>query len=100
VTGLLAGVYTSLVLLAARILPLHDPMAMATATLAAAGLFNLLAHGSSKRRIASSTGLITTRSRPWPRSRPGSKTPSTSARPGTTWPGTVHQAPEPAHLPV
>ena len=40
VTGLLAGVYTGLVLLATKVLSVHTPVAVAVATLAAAALFN------------------------------------------------------------
>jgi hypothetical protein len=42
VTGLLVGVYAGLVLLATRILSFHSTVAVAVATLAAAGLFNPL----------------------------------------------------------
>jgi hypothetical protein len=42
VTGLLVGVYAGLVLLATEVLGLHTPVAVATATLAAAALFNPL----------------------------------------------------------
>ena len=42
VTGLLAGVYAGLVLLATRVLSVHTPVAVAAATLAAAALFNPL----------------------------------------------------------
>jgi len=42
VTGLLAGVYAGLVLLATRVLSVHAPVAVAAATLAAAALFNPL----------------------------------------------------------
>ena len=42
VTGLLVGVYAGLVLLATQVLGLHTPVAVATATLAAAALFNPL----------------------------------------------------------
>jgi hypothetical protein len=42
VTGLLAGVYAGLVLLAARVLSVHGPVAVAAATLAAAALFSPL----------------------------------------------------------
>ena len=42
VTGLLAGVYAALVLLATRVLSVHTPVAVAAATLAAAALFNPL----------------------------------------------------------
>jgi hypothetical protein len=42
VTGLLAGVYSGLVLLATRVLSLHTPVAVAVATLAAAALFSPL----------------------------------------------------------
>jgi hypothetical protein len=42
VTGLLAGVYTGLVLLATRVLSVHTPVAVAVATLAAAALFSPL----------------------------------------------------------
>jgi hypothetical protein len=45
VTGLLAGVYAGLVLLATRVLSLHAPVAVAGATLAAAALFNPLRRG-------------------------------------------------------
>ena len=40
VTGLLVGVYASLVLLATRVLPLSSPVAVAASTLAVAALFN------------------------------------------------------------
>jgi hypothetical protein len=40
VTGLLVGVYAGLVLLATQVLGLHSSVAVATATLAAAALFN------------------------------------------------------------
>jgi hypothetical protein len=42
VTGLLAGIYAGLVLLATQVLHVHTPVAVATATLAAAALFNPL----------------------------------------------------------
>jgi hypothetical protein len=42
VTGLLAGVYARLVLLATRVLSLNSPVAVAASTLAAAALFNPL----------------------------------------------------------
>ena len=42
VTGLLAGVYTGLVLLATRVLSFHTPVAVAASTLTAAALFNPL----------------------------------------------------------
>ena len=42
VTGLLAGVYAGLVLLATRVLSFHTPVAVAASTLAAAALFNPL----------------------------------------------------------
>ena len=42
VTGLLAGLYAGLVLLATRVLSVHTPVAVAAATLAAAALFNPL----------------------------------------------------------
>ncbi len=42
VTGLLVGIYAGLVLLATQVLGLHTPVAVATATLAAAALFNPL----------------------------------------------------------
>jgi hypothetical protein len=42
VTGLLAGLYAGLVLLATRVLPLHAPVAVAGSTLIAAALFNPL----------------------------------------------------------
>ena len=44
ITGLLAGVYTGLVLLATRVLSFHTPVAVAASTLAAAVLFNPLRH--------------------------------------------------------
>ncbi len=40
VTGLLVGVYTGLVLLATQVLKFHSAVAVATATLVAAALFN------------------------------------------------------------
>ena len=40
ITGLLAGVYAGLVLLATRVFRVHTPVAVAAATLAAAALFN------------------------------------------------------------
>jgi len=42
VTGVLAGVYAGLVLLATKVLSVHAPVAVAAATLAAAALFNPL----------------------------------------------------------
>src|SRR5271169_1799951 len=42
ITGLLAGVYAGLVLLATQVFGLHTPVAVAAATLAAAALFNPL----------------------------------------------------------
>ena len=42
VTGVLAGIYAGLVLLATQVLRLHTPVAVAAATLAAAALFNPL----------------------------------------------------------
>ena len=42
VTGLLIGVYTGVVLLATRVLPLSSPVAVAASTLVAAALFNPL----------------------------------------------------------
>ena len=42
VTGLLAGIYAGLVLLATHVLHVHTPVAVAAATLAAAALFNPL----------------------------------------------------------
>jgi hypothetical protein len=42
VTGLLVGVYSGLVLLATRVLPLHTPVAVAGSTLVAAALFSPL----------------------------------------------------------
>ena len=42
VTGVLAGVYAGLVLLATKVLSVHTPVAVAAATLAAAALFNPL----------------------------------------------------------
>jgi uncharacterized membrane protein YfcA len=42
VTGLLAGMYAGLVLLATQVLRLHTPVAVAAATLAAAALFSPL----------------------------------------------------------
>ena len=41
-TGVLAGVYAGLVLLATKVLTVHTPVAVAVATLAAAALFNPL----------------------------------------------------------
>jgi hypothetical protein len=42
ITGLLAGVYAGLVLLATQLLHVHAPVAVAASTLAAAALFNPL----------------------------------------------------------
>jgi hypothetical protein len=44
VTGMLAGVYAGLVLLATRVLSVHTPVAVAASTLAAVALFNPLRH--------------------------------------------------------
>ncbi|HJZ00002.1 MAG TPA: hypothetical protein VJ305_04725, partial [Streptosporangiaceae bacterium] len=53
VTGLLAGIYAGLVLLATQVLRFSSPVAVAAATLAAAGLFNpirrLVQHAVDRR---------------------------------------------------
>jgi hypothetical protein len=70
-TGLLAGVYAGLVLLATGVLRIHASVAVAAATLAAAALFSPV-----RRRVQHAVdrrfnrpGMTPTR--PWPRSRPG-----------------------------
>lgn len=61
VTGLLAGVYAGLVLLATRVLSVHTPVAVAASTLAAAALFNPLRHRVQQSRwTAGSTARVTT----------------------------------------
>jgi hypothetical protein len=49
VTGVLAGVYTGLVLLATEVLQVHTPVAVAVATLAAAALFSPVRHRVQRR---------------------------------------------------
>jgi hypothetical protein len=49
VSGVLAGVYTGLVLLATQVLRVHTPVAVAAATLAAAALFNPVRHRVQRR---------------------------------------------------
>jgi len=75
---LLAGVYAGLVLLATQVRHFHTSVAVAVATLVAAGC--------SGRWTAGSTAPATTPTRPWPRSRPASKTRSTSPPSAMTWP--------------
>ncbi len=86
VTGPLVGVYVGLVLLATQVFRFRSTAAVAAATLAAAALLPRYAGGCSRRWTSGSTGPATTRTGPWPRSEPGSKTPSTSTRSGMTWP--------------
>jgi hypothetical protein len=49
VTGVLAGVYAGLVLVATQVFGLHAPVAVAAATLAAAALFSPLRHRVQQR---------------------------------------------------
>ena len=49
VTGVLAGVYAGLVLLATQVLRFHSPVAVAAATLAAAALFSPVRHRVQQR---------------------------------------------------
>jgi hypothetical protein len=49
VTGVLAGVYAGLVLLATQVFRVHTPVAVAAATLAAAGLFSPVRHRVQQR---------------------------------------------------
>ncbi len=85
VTGLLAGVYAGLVLLATQVLGLHTPVAVAAATLAAAALFSPI-----RLRVQRMVDRRFNRARddaeatPWRRSRPGSRTPSTWTPSATT----------------
>jgi hypothetical protein len=48
-TGVLAGVYAGLVLLATQVFGVHTPVAVATATLAAAALFSPVRHRVQQR---------------------------------------------------
>jgi hypothetical protein len=72
VTGVLAGVYAGLVLLATQVFRVHTPVAVAAATLAAAALFQPgAAPGAAAGGPAVQPGPGMTATRPWPPSRPG-----------------------------
>jgi hypothetical protein len=100
VTGLLVGVYAGLVLLATQVLRVHTPVAVATATLAAAALFNPL-----RRRVQRAVDRRFNRARYDAEqtvtafaARLKDATDLDSIRDDLT--GVVHQALEPAHLSV
>ena len=85
ITGLLAGVYAGLVLLATQVFRVHTPVAVAAATLAAA-LFNPV-----RRRVQKGVDRRFNRARydadqTWPHSLPGSKTLWTWTPSVMTWP--------------
>ena len=85
-TTLMAGGYAGLVLLATRVPGVTTPPAVATATLAAAALFNPLRHRVQRavdRRFNRARYTPAKQSR---RSLPGSRTPSTWTRSRPTWP--------------
>ena len=86
VTSLLAGVYTGVVPLATRVLPLSSPVAVAGATWPPRRCSARCGAGCSGRWTAGSTGPATTPTRPSPRSRPGCRTPWTWTRSAMTWP--------------
>jgi hypothetical protein len=71
VTGLLVGPYAGLVLLATQVLRLHNTVAVAAATLAAAALFNPLRRRVQQVVDRRFTAPGMTPTRPSPRSRPG-----------------------------
>jgi hypothetical protein len=100
VTGLLVGVYAGLVLLATQVLRVHTPVAVATATLAAAALFNPL-----RRRVQRAVDRRFNRARYDAEqtvtafaARLKDATDLDSIRDDLT--GVVHQTLEPAHLSV
>ena len=86
VTGLMAGVYAGLVLLATRVLGVTTPPAVAAATLAAAALFNPLRHRVQRvvdrrfNRARYDAGKTVAAFAP------GSRTPWTWTRSRPTWP--------------
>jgi hypothetical protein len=87
VTGLLAGVYAGLVLLATQVLAITSPVAVARPPSPPRCCSPRCAGACSGWWTAGSTGSATTPTRPSPPSPPGPGTPSTSTRSGPTcWP--------------
>ena len=87
ITGVLAGVYAALVLLATSVLGVRTPVAVAAATLAAAALFApvrwRVQHAADRRCNHERYASVTS---PWPRSPPGSRTRSTWTPSAKNWP--------------
>jgi len=78
VTGLLVGVFATVVTLSTNVLPFSSPVGVAASTLAAAALFNPCGGGCSTRSTAASTALVTTPRRRSPTSPSVCSTRSTS----------------------
>ena len=71
VTGVLAGVYAGLVLLATQVFSVHTPVAVAAATWPRRPCSHPCGTGCSGGWTGVSTGPAMMPTRPWPRSRPG-----------------------------